>query len=365
MEHSHPPKIKEIHSHKRPDDHEPRHSTVHKYDQSNHSYYNQAQTKRNIKQPNNGTKSHGHYQFRSYERKRLLITIILTGVMMIGEVVGGLISGSLALLSDAGHMLTHSFALLVSFLAILYACKPATAEKSFGFYRAEILAALFNGITLLVITGFIFWEAYKRIMNPKSIDEIEMFIIALIGLAVNVTTALILWKASRESLNVRSAFVHMLGDTGSSIGVVIGAIIIYFTNFYIIDAIFSIIIAVLILIWSVSLIRDSVRILMESTPKNINISELKQNLISNVDKVKDIHDIHVWEITTGMYCMTAHILVEDMSISSSNKVLGDLNQFLARNYNILHPIIQFESGKGFNHDYTCELDSFNNITKRK
>jgi cobalt-zinc-cadmium efflux system protein len=350
MEHSHPPKIKNISGHEQ--------QYVHKHRQNRNA----------VEQTHDETKPHTHtQQFRSYERKRLLITIILTGMMMVGEVVGGIFSGSLALLSDAGHMLTHSFALLVSFLAILYACRPATKEKSFGFYRAEILAALFNGITLLVITGFILWEAYKRILNPKPINEVEMFIVAIVGLVVNITTALILWKASRESLNVRSAFIHMLGDTGSSVGVVIGAVIIYFTGFYIIDAIFSVIIAVLILIWSVSLIRDSVRILMESTPKNININELKQNLILNVDKVKNIHDIHVWEITTGMYCMTAHILIEDMSVNETHTVLDNLNHFLAENYNILHPIIQFESGKGFNHEYICELDNFigkhNNLKK--
>src|SRR4030042_2414728 len=197
---------------------------------------------------NHPHENHRH-DFRSYERKRLLITIILTGTMMVGEVLGGIFTGSLALISDAGHMLTHAFALLVSFLAILYACRPATNDKSFGFYRAEILAALLNGITLLIITGFILWEAYKRILNPRPIAGREMIIIGVIGLLVNIVTALLLWKVSKSSLNVRSAFIHMLGDTGSSVGVVIGAIIIYFTDFYIIDSIFSIVIAILILIW--------------------------------------------------------------------------------------------------------------------
>ncbi len=306
--------------------------------------------------------SHSH-QFRSYERKRLLIAIILTGVMMVGEVIGGLVSGSLALLSDAGHMLTHSFALLVSFLAILYACRPATKEKSFGFYRAEILAALFNGVTLIIITGFILWEAYKRILEPRPIDEIEMIVVAVIGLIVNIATAAILWKASRESLNIRSAFVHMIGDTASSVGVVIGAVIIYFTGFYIIDPIFSILIAILILVWAFSLIRDSVRILMESTPKNINVNALKENLINNFSPVKDMHDLHVWEITTGMYCMSAHIIIEDMNVSSTEALLAEINAFLQDKYNIQHPIVQFETGKGFEHDHSCELDRFNHPEK--
>lgn len=305
----------------------------------------------------NGSKKHAHsHGFRSYERKRLLIAIILTTSMMVGEVIGGIVSGSLALISDAGHMLTHSFALFVSFLAIIYACRPATSEKSFGFYRAEVIAALFNGITLLVITGFILWEAYKRILDPRPVSEIEMIVVAVAGLLVNLATALILWKASRESLNIRSAFIHMIGDTASSIGVVIGAIIIYFTGLYLIDPIFSIVIAILILVWSITLIRDSVRILMEFTPKNIDVEKLKASIISEIPPIKDLHDLHVWEITSGMYCMTAHVVVDDMSISKTEKLLYDINQFLIKNYNIQHPIIQFESGSGFDHEKFCRLD---------
>lgn len=299
---------------------------------------------------NHSHEDHRH-DFRSYERKKLLITIVLTGTMMVAEILGGIFTGSLALISDAGHMLTHTAALLVSFLAILYACRPATKEKSFGFYRAEILAALLNGITLLIITGFILWEAYKRILNPRPVAGMEMMIIGVIGLLVNIVTALLLWKASRESLNIRSAFIHMLGDTGSSIGVVIGAIIIYFTSFYIMDPILSIIIAILILVWSISLIRDSVRILMESTPKNINIGELKSGVIAQNAKVKDIHDLHIWEITSSMYCMTAHIIIEDMDVSQTQQLLDEITQYLSEKYNIQHPIIQFETGAGFDHEH--------------
>jgi cobalt-zinc-cadmium efflux system protein len=312
----------------------------------------------------NGSGAHLH-NYRSYERKRLIAAIILTSTMMVGEIVGGLISGSLSLLSDAGHMLTHAFALLVSFLAILYARRPATNEKSFGFYRAEVLAALFNGITLIIITGFIVWESYKRILNPRPIASKEMIIIAVIGLAVNIVTAMILWEASRQSLNIRSAFIHMIGDTGSSVAVVIGAVIIYFTGLNRIDSIFSILIAILILIWSFSLIRDSVRILMESTPKNINVTELKNKLISVIHEVKDTYDIHVWEITTGIYCMTAHMVIEDMNISQTDNLLTEINHFLEEEYNIIHPIIQLETGHGYNHDHSNLLKSFKSLKDKK
>jgi cobalt-zinc-cadmium efflux system protein len=307
---------------------------------------------RNNHHEHNNHSHEGHrHDFRSYERKKLLITIVLTGTMMIAEILGGIFTGSLALMSDAGHMLTHSAALLISFLAILYAGRPATKEKSFGFYRVEILAALLNGVTLLIITGFILWEAYKRILNPRPIAGMEMMIIGVVGLLVNIATALLLWKVSKESLNVRSAFIHMIGDTGSSVGVVIGAVIIYFTGFYIIDPILSIIIAILILIWSFSLIRDSVRILMESTPGNINIGELKSGIITQNAKVKDIHDLHIWEITSNMYCMTAHIIIEDMDVSQTQQLLDEITRYLLEKYNIQHPIIQFETGAGFDHEH--------------
>ncbi|MCL6086843.1 MAG: cation diffusion facilitator family transporter [Actinobacteria bacterium] len=340
MEHSHQPKERKINTNNK--------NISEKYYHKHRIDLSESAKKYRAEYP--GEHSHTHV-FRSFERKRLLTAIILTGTMMIAELTGGFITGSLALLSDAGHMFTHAFALLISFLAILYAARPATKERSFGFYRVEIIAALFNGITLLAITVFIVWEAYKRIINPQPVSGKGMFIIAVIGLIVNIITALILWKASRESLNVRSAFTHMIGDAGSSVGVVIGAIIIYFTDLYIVDSIFSIIIAILILIWSISLIRDSVRILMESTPKDINMNLLKKSLIENMSEIRDVHDLHVWEITTGMYCMTAHIIIKDMNVSRTEKLLHDINVFLEDSYNIQHPIIQFETGNGFSHDY--------------
>lgn len=307
-------------------------------------------------------KNHSH-NFRSFERKRLLIAIVLTVVMMVAEIAGGIISGSLSLLSDAGHMFTHFFALLISYLAIVYACRPHEKEQSFGFYRAEIIAAFINGITLIIISGFIIWEAYKRIIKPQPVEEMEMLVIALAGLVVNILTALILWKASRESINIRSAFIHMIGDAGSSIGVVIGAIIIFFTDFYLIDAIFSIVIAVVILVWAYSLIRDSFRILMEFTPRNIDLNLLKKGLIMHDEKIKDIQDLHVWEITSGMYCMTARIIIEDMNISQTERLLSDISEFLGKKYNIYHPVIQFETGSGFNNADTCNLGNENSINE--
>ena len=184
------------------------------------------------------------------------------------EVIGGFLTNSLALISDAGHMLTHLFALLVSLFALFFAAKPPTEKKTYGFYRLEILAALFNGIMLFMITVWIFYEAYQRFMHPESISSGKMFMVACIGLVANITCAYILkGNGHGHSLNVRSAFLHMLGDTLSSVGVIIGAGIIYYTNWFIIDPIISVLICVLILIWSYKLVMESVDVLLEATPK--------------------------------------------------------------------------------------------------
>ncbi|WP_169704308.1 cation diffusion facilitator family transporter [Candidatus Kuenenia stuttgartensis] len=196
----------------------------------------------------------------------------ITGVIFIVEVIGGIITNSLALLSDAGHMLTHLFALLISLFAIMFASKPPTQRKTYGFYRLEILAALLNGIILLLITVWIFYEAYHRFVTPEAISSGMMFFLAIIGLLANISCVYILKSGEHgHSLNVKIGFLHMLGDTISSVGVIIGAVIIYYTNWYIIDPIISIMLCILILIWSYKLIMESVDILLEATPKDINV----------------------------------------------------------------------------------------------
>jgi cobalt-zinc-cadmium efflux system protein len=297
-----------------------------------------------FKHGHGNNKEHEHkHGYKNTERKKLLLTIIITAVVMVVEIVGGIISKSLALISDAGHMFTHSFALLVSFLAIIYAMKKPTLEKSFGFYRVEIIAALLNGIGLLVISGFIFWEAYKRILNPQHINVIEMIIIAIIGLMANIASAFILAGSSKESLNVKSAFFHMIGDTASSVAIVIGAVIIYFTGFYLIDPVFSILICIAILYWAFILIRDSIHILMETTPRGMDVEKLKEELIKEVDKVEDVHDIHIWQITDSIYNMTAHVVTDNVNIQETSSILEKINDFLAEKYQIGHLVIQFET----------------------
>jgi len=287
--------------------------------------------------------STGIHSYKQVERKRLLITIIVTTLVMFIEIAGGIFSKSLALLSDAGHMLTHSFALFVSFIAILYAARKPSVDKSFGFYRVEILAALFNGITLIIISGFILWRAILRIINPGDINVTEMIIVSLIGLAANLVSAFILHGSTKNSLNIKSAFLHMISDTASSIAIIIGGIAIYYTNFYLLDPILSILICIAILYWAFFLIRDSIRILMETTPRGVDVKKLEAELIKEIDAVKGVHDVHIWQITDNMYYMTAHVVIDDMNVHETGSVLNDINNFLAKKYHIGHSVIQFET----------------------
>lgn len=295
-----------------------------------------------------GKDAHDHRQeYRHLERKRLIIAGAITGGIFIVEIVGGVLSNSLALISDAGHMLTHLFALLISLFAVFFATKPPTDKKTYGFFRLEILAALFNGITLVVIAAWIFYEAYLRFMHPETISSGTMFVIAIVGLIANLSCAYILKGNGHDhdhgighSLNLESAFVHMLGDTVSSVGVIFGAIFIYFTGWFVVDPIISVVICVMILLWSYKLIMESIDVLLEATPKGINIDELITSL-KQISGIDNAHDIHVWTITSGMYAMSAHIDTKDMLISETTKLSKEINGVVSEKFKIGHTVIQF------------------------
>jgi len=283
--------------------------------------------------------------YRHVEKRKLLLASLLTGVMMVVEVAGGLLTNSLALISDAGHMLTHLFALVISLVALIFASRPPTEKKTFGFYRLEILAALINGVTLLLITSWIFYQVYHRLLEPKPVASLQMLVIAVMGLLVNLTTAVILSGPSVRSLNTRSALFHLLGDALSSVGVVLGAVAIYFTGQWIIDPLLSIAICILILVWSYKLIMESVEILLEATPRDIDFDQVLKAM-KVMEDVEEVHDLHIWTLTSGMYALSAHIKVRDMSISDSARLLKKLNFLLCQRFRIGHTAIQFECRNG-------------------
>lgn len=282
-----------------------------------------------------------HHDHRSTERKLLRVVIVLTFVMMVAEIVWGILSNSLALLSDAFHMLTHFGALAVSLLSIEMAVRMNHRDKTFGYWRVEILSALFNGLTLLPIIGFIVYRAYLRLVHPETVIVSQMFVVAVIGLIVNLICALILSGVSREDFNIRSAFLHMIGDTASSVGVVLAAVIIHFTNWYFLDPLVSVLIAAVILFWSLGLIRESVNILLESVPKGIQINEVREAILG-IPEIKEIHDLHIWQITSSMYALTAHVVVENIPIAETRSIMEKINRILDERFHITHANIQFE-----------------------
>ncbi|PIR24713.1 MAG: cation transporter [Deltaproteobacteria bacterium CG_4_10_14_0_2_um_filter_43_8] len=284
---------------------------------------------------------HAENTYRQKEQRGLLISIVINTVTMFLEIGGGIYSGSLALLSDAGHMFSHIFALGVSYFAIRIAIRPANTKNTFGFYRAEILAALLNAVTIFVVAYFILAEAYHRLQDPENIASGPMFVIALIGLSVNALTAYILHDVSKEDMNVRGAFLHMLGDLFSSVGVVIAAIIVKYTGWVYADPIASALIALVISYWAYGLLRDAVHILLQATPKELSVDEIKTSLLQLAD-IKGVHDVHLWELTKGMYMMTAHIEVEDQPISQVDNIRKQAQHILSERFNINHADLQVQ-----------------------
>ena len=282
------------------------------------------------------------FEYRSVEKRKLKQAIAVTAIVMVAEIIGGFLTNSMALISDAGHMFTHSFALLISLGAILYANKPACHHRTYGIYRIEILAALFNSLFLFGVTGWIVFESIKRIITPAPILSLQMLIVAIIGLLANFASAWLLHGTSKDDLNVRSAFLHMLADTVSSVVIIIGAIVIYFTGWNIIDSILSIGIAVVIFIWGLGLFKDSVNILLEGTPKGLTTDEVSETLLKDIPMIKEITDLHIWEITSKMYSMTAHIkLKEETKGIEIKDTLNKIKQLVDERFDIEHTTIEF------------------------
>jgi len=277
-------------------------------------------------------------------KRGLLIALSITFFMMVAEVIGGLISNSLALLSDAGHMLTDTLALGLSFFAMRFATMPATENKTFGFYRLEILAALANGTILVIVSLSILYHAYHRLSAPQPVEGALMLGVAALGLLVNIAGALFLMKYRRTNLNIRGAFLHIIGDALSSVGVIIGGIVIFYTGWYLIDPILSILIAVGIIIGAGALVIESVNILLESAPSHINIATVAAE-IGNINGVREAYHIHLWTITSGVYALSAHVLIDDQPVSRSRELLDDIRSRLEDKFKILHSTLQLECEK--------------------
>ena len=280
---------------------------------------------------------HNKSESRPTQQKSLLRVLLITGTFMIIEVVGGLLTGSLALLADAGHMLTDVAALGLSAFAMWMAARPSTPEKSYGYHRAEILTAVTNAVVLLLLSVWILYEAYRRVFEPAHVLGVPMLFIGLLGLAVNVASMKLLADESASSLNVRSAYVEVLSDAISSVGVILGGVTIWLTGWYLIDPLLSAGISVFIVWRTWALLTQAVHVLMEGVPTHLDAKEVGQAM-AGMPGVKGIHDLHIWTITSGLDALSAHVVV--LVGEDRDAVLDRLQQLLRERYGIDHVTLQ-------------------------
>jgi cobalt-zinc-cadmium efflux system protein len=244
--------------------------------------------------------------------RKLLAVLLLTTAFMVVEAVGGWLSGSLALIADAGHMLTDAGALGLSLATVWIARRPATERRTFGFLRLEILAALVNGAVLLVVAGWVVVEAIRRLRTPTPVEADLFLAIALVGLAVNLTGLWVLHGAHHGSLNVRGAYLHVLGDALGSVGAIAAALVIRYTGWLPADPLISIVISLLILVGAWRLVRESVEVLLEAVPGHVDLAEVRAGMLA-VPGVAAVHDLHVWTVTSGMIAMSGHVVVPELA----------------------------------------------------
>jgi len=286
---------------------------------------------------------HDHDHTHGANKKVLLISFFIISAYMIVELIGGIMTNSLALLSDAGHMLSDAISLGVGVLAFSFGEKVANQSKTYGYKRFEILAAAFNGITLILIALYIFYEAYNRFTNPPEVASSGMLIIALIGLLVNIFVAWFMMRNSDtdDNLNMRAAFLHVIGDLFGSIGAIVAALLIMFFNWAWADPLASVIVAVLVLVSGFRVTKDSVHVLMEGAPKGIELEEVISS-IKQVDKVIDMHDLHIWSVTSGQHLLTCHVVVDgNLTITETQAIIDSIDHHMQQ-LGIGHVTIQIE-----------------------
>lgn len=295
------------------------------------------------KSPVHGEGGHDHGPLaahtREADRRTLVFVISLTAAFMVVEVVGGVLSSSLALLADAAHMLTDVGALALSLFAIHFASRPATTEKTYGYLRAEILAALLNGVVLVVVSLFIFLEAWDRFTDPVEVRGGLMLGVASAGLAVNIIAAFLLHRSAGESLNVRGAYLHVLGDLLGSVGAIAAALVILATGWYPADPIISVVVGALILWSSFKLVRESVDVLLEAVPSHLDLEEIRAS-IGRIDGVTAVHDLHVWTVTSGYFAMSGHAVVGN--VEETQPVLRAIHERMHDEFGISHVTVQVE-----------------------
>ena len=287
---------------------------------------------------------HGEAHTHSHQthlQKKFKFAVVITFCVFLGELIGGIWSGSLALLSDAAHVMSDVASLLISWLAIYLSTRPATSSRTYGYHRAEVFAAFVNGVSLIAISGWIFYEAYQRYTSPTEIKVTGMFIVACLGFVGNL---IILWQLHGEghgNLNVRSAILHVIGDTLSSVAVLVGGAIIFWTEWYPIDAILSFLIGGIILFGAVNVTKEAVHILLENSPKNADAHTVAEHLLS-LEPVEDIHDLHIWSLCSNYCALSVHVVVDENTTLAPDRILEEINAELQSRFGIGHTTLQLE-----------------------
>lgn len=298
-----------------------------------------------------GHGGHAHAVSPVGDRRYLWIALLLMAAFMVGEVVVAFMSGSLALLSDAGHMLSDVGAIGASLWAISLAARPATGVWTFGWKRAEILTAAGNGITLLVVSGVIGFEAIRRLVDPPAVDGGPVLLVALVGVGVNILAAWVLAKANRSSLNVQGAYQHILTDLYGFIGTVIAGIIILTTGYTRADSIASLVVVGLMLHAAWGLLRDSGRVLLEAAPEGMDLDQVRAHMLEN-EHVHDVHDLHVWTITSNLPTLSAHVVIDDSCFTDAHapQLLDELQACLHGHFDVEHSTFQLEPASHSDHE---------------
>jgi cobalt-zinc-cadmium efflux system protein len=287
---------------------------------------------------------HDHHHSHGGKGRVLFASLAVTAAFVVLETVAGFRAGSLALLSDAGHNLTDAFALLLAAIGYYLQSRPADHKKTYGYQRAGVLAAFINALTLVVLAGVLFYESYQRLTHPQPVATMTMIVVAAIGLAMNLAIVAGIGGGHNHDLNLRGAWLHMMGDAASSAGIIAGAIAIRYTGWLAIDAILSILIGFGI-VWSAwGIIKDSLNILLEGLPKGLRLSDVTGEL-GQIEGVIDVHDLHIWSLASEAHALSCHVLIEDMPPSASESILRCINTVLCDRFEIHHTTIQFEHTK--------------------
>ncbi|MEU4325070.1 cation diffusion facilitator family transporter [Nonomuraea dietziae] len=286
---------------------------------------------------------HGHGQASATARHhgRLLVVVAITSLVFVVQVVGGIAANSLALISDALHVATDITGVLMALIASHFAARPASERRTFGYYRLEILAAMVNAIVLFGIAIWVFSEAWTRLFAPPEVSSGLVLVIALFGLAVNALSLGLLHRGQQESLNVRGAYLEVLGDLLGSVAVVVAAVAIQLTGWWVIDPIASVVVAVMILPRAWRLLREAVEVLLEATPKGMDLSEIRRHMMDR-HGVLDVHDLHAWTLTSGLPVLSAHVVVEDSRLRDAGRLLDELHETLLGRFDVEHSTIQIE-----------------------